>query len=37
MKRPLVRLPDEEIVYRFQLSRILPAGTDTQSMIARPL
>jgi FAD/FMN-containing dehydrogenase len=34
MKRPLVRLPDEEIVYRFQLSRILPAGTDTQSMIA---
>jgi cytokinin dehydrogenase len=34
MKRPLVRLPNEEIVYRFQLSRILPAGTDTQSMIA---
>lgn len=34
MKRPFVRLPDEEMVYRFQLSRTLPAGTDTQSMIA---
>ena len=34
IKRPLTRMPDEEIVYRFQLSRVLPAGTDTQSMIA---
>ncbi len=34
IKRPLTRMPDEEIVYRFQLSRTLPAGTDTQSMIA---
>ena len=28
------RIPDEEIIYRFQLSRVLPAGTDTASMIA---
>lgn len=34
IKRPLTRMPDEEIIYRFQLSRTLPAGTDTQSMIA---
>jgi cytokinin dehydrogenase len=34
IKRPLTRVPDEEIVYRFQLSRILPAGTDTATMIA---
>jgi cytokinin dehydrogenase len=34
IKRPLTRMPDEEIIYRFQLSRILPAGTDTASMIA---
>ncbi len=34
IKRPLTRMPDEEIVYRFQLSRILPAGTDAASMIA---
>jgi FAD/FMN-containing dehydrogenase len=34
IKRPLTRMPDEEIVYRFQLSRVLPAGTDMQSMIA---
>lgn len=34
IKRPLARMPDEEMVYRFQLSRTLPAGTDTQSMIA---
>ena len=34
IKRPLTRVPDEEIVYRFQLSRILPAGTDTGTMIA---
>ena len=34
IKRPLTRMPDEEIIYRFQLSRILPAGTDTGSMIA---
>ena len=27
-------MPDEEIIYRFQLSRVLPAGTDTASMIA---
>jgi cytokinin dehydrogenase len=33
IKRPLTRMPDEDIVYRFQLSRVLPAGTDTQSMI----
>jgi FAD/FMN-containing dehydrogenase len=26
-------MPDEEIIYRFQLSRVLPAGTDTASMI----
>jgi cytokinin dehydrogenase len=34
IKRPLTRMPDEEIIYRFQLSRVLPAGTDTGSMIA---
>jgi len=34
IKRPLTRMPDEEMIYRFQLSRILPAGTDTGSMIA---
>ena len=34
IKRPLIRVPDEEIIYRFQLSRVLPAGTDTASMIA---
>jgi FAD/FMN-containing dehydrogenase len=34
IKRPLTRMPDEEIIYRFQLSRVLPAGTDTASMIA---
>jgi len=33
IKRPLTRMPDEETIYRFQLSRILPAGTDTASMI----
>jgi hypothetical protein len=27
-------MPDEEIIYRFQLSRTLPAGTDIASMIA---
>jgi cytokinin dehydrogenase len=34
IKRPLTRMPDEEIIYRFQLSRILPAGTDTAAIIA---
>jgi cytokinin dehydrogenase len=34
IKRPLTRMPDEDIIYRFQLSRILPAGTNTSSMIA---
>jgi FAD/FMN-containing dehydrogenase len=34
IKRPLIRLPDEEIVFRFQLSRVLPVSTDAQSMIA---
>ena len=34
IKRPLTRMPDEEIIYRFQLSRTLPAGTNTESMIA---
>jgi cytokinin dehydrogenase len=34
IKRPLTRMPDEEIIYRFQLSRVLPTGTDTASMIA---
>jgi cytokinin dehydrogenase len=34
IKRPLTRVPDEEIIYRFQLSRTLPAGTDTASTIA---
>jgi cytokinin dehydrogenase len=33
IKRPLTRMPDEDIIYRFQLSRTLPAGTNTQSMI----
>jgi cytokinin dehydrogenase len=33
IKRPLTRVPDEEIIYRFQLSRTLPAGTDAASMI----
>ena len=34
IKRPLTRVPDEEIIYRFQLSRTLPVGTDTGTMIA---
>ncbi len=34
IKRPLVRLPSEEIVYRFQLSRVLPASADIPSFIA---
>jgi hypothetical protein len=34
IKRPLTRMPDEEMIYRSQLSRTLPAGTDTASMIA---
>ena len=34
IKRPLTRMPDEEIIYRFQLSRTLPAGTDIASVIA---
>jgi len=34
IKRPLTRAPDEEIIYRFQLSRTLPAGTDAGNMIA---
>jgi len=34
IKRPLTRLPNEDIVYRFQLSRTLPAGSDTQAFIA---
>jgi FAD/FMN-containing dehydrogenase len=34
IKRPLTRMPDDEIIYRFQLSRILPAGTDAGSIIA---
>jgi len=34
IKRPLTRVPDEEIIYRFQLSRILPAGTDVEPIIA---
>jgi len=34
IKRPLTRVPDEEIIYRFQLSRVLPAGTDIGTMIA---
>src|SRR6266446_9661725 len=33
IKRPLTRMPDEDIIYRFQMSRTLPVGTDTQSMI----
>jgi cytokinin dehydrogenase len=33
IKRPLILLPDEEIVFRFQLSRVLPEATDTQAMI----
>ena len=27
-------MPDEEIIYRFQLSRVLPAGTHSSAMIA---
>jgi cytokinin dehydrogenase len=34
IKRRLTRMPDEEIIYRFQLSRILPAGTDTPTIIS---
>ena len=34
IKRPLVRLPNEDIVYRFQISRILPASADITSVIA---
>ena len=33
-KRPLVRLPDEGLVVRFQISRNLPASADVQSVIA---
>ncbi len=32
--RPLVRVPNEEIVYRFQLSRVLPASADIPAFIA---
>jgi cytokinin dehydrogenase len=34
MKRPLVRLPNEDLVYRFQISRVLPATADSSSAIA---
>ncbi|HVS27116.1 MAG TPA: FAD-binding protein [Burkholderiales bacterium] len=34
MKRPLVRLPNEDIVFRFQISRVLPASADISSAIA---
>lgn len=34
IKRPLTPIPNEDIIYRFQLSRTVPAGTDTQAMIA---
>src|SRR5215216_1903401 len=34
IKRPLTPMPNEDIIYRFQLSRTVPAGTDTQAMIA---
>jgi FAD/FMN-containing dehydrogenase len=34
IKRPLTPTPNEDIVYRFQLSRTVPAGIDTQAMIA---
>jgi len=34
IKRPLARVPNEEIVYRFQLSRVLPASADIPSFIA---
>jgi hypothetical protein len=27
-------MPDEEIIYRFQLSRTLPAGTEIASVMA---
>jgi len=33
-KRPLARVPNEEIVYRFQLSRVLPASADIPAFIA---
>jgi hypothetical protein len=33
IKRPLTRVRDEEIIYRFQLSRILPAGTEIEPII----
>ena len=34
IKRPLARVPNEEIVYRFQLSRVLPASADIPAFIA---
>ena len=34
IKRPLVRLPNEDLVVRFQLSRNLPASADIPSVIA---
>jgi FAD/FMN-containing dehydrogenase len=34
MKRPFVRLPNEDIVFRFQISRVLPASADISSAIA---
>src|SRR3954470_19621133 len=34
IKRPLTPMPNEDIVYRFQLSRTVPVGTDPQAMIA---
>jgi cytokinin dehydrogenase len=34
MKRPLARVPDGELVYRFQLGRVPPATADVASLVA---
>ena len=34
MKRPLARVPDGELVYRFQLGRVPPATADIASLVA---
>ena len=34
MKRPLARVPDGELVYRFQLGRVPPASADIAALVA---
>ena len=34
MKRPLARVPDGYLIYRFQLARVPPASADLESLVA---